>query len=130
MALGTLLVLALVGTAIYGQRGAIEREALVRAQVWCEALVDSDVLRYKDTFRRDYFPSRLDRAANIYREPTEASIRAQMPATKECRVDGPLRISTAKDEVFVRVTRDGEELDLRMRKESGFWVVGQLVKPE
>jgi hypothetical protein len=128
-------VFVLVGTAIAGQRGAVERETLVRARVWCESLVERDALRYQDTFRRGYFKGKFDRAANIYREPTEASILDQMPETVACRTAGPPRRSAMPGEVFVPVVRRGpdgriEHLELRMRKDAGFWVVWQLVKPE
>lgn len=132
--LGTALVLALVGTAIAGQRGAVERETRVRARVWCEALVERDALRYQDSFRRGYFKGHFDRAANLYREPTEASILLQMPKAVDCRTAGPPRESQTVEEVFVPVVlrhagAQTERIDLRIRREAGFWVVWQLVKP-
>lgn len=121
-----LLVATLIGTAVAGARGAVEREALVRARVWCEALVERDALRYQDAFRRGYFRGRFDRFANIYREPTEASILAQMPRTSSCRAGRP-RGPDERGEVYVPVVRDGEARTvLRMRREAGFWVVWQL----
>jgi len=129
-------MLVLIGTAVAGLRDATERETRVRARVWCEALVDRDPLRYQETFRRSYFRGRFDRFANLYREATEASIESQMPETTKCEVDGPLRVSTDEEqEVFIPVRRTGhggetERLELRMRKEAGFWVIYQLVRPE
>jgi hypothetical protein len=133
-AAGILLVLVLVGTAIAGQRGAVERETLVRTRVWCDALVERDALRYQDSFRRGYFKGHFDRFANIYREPTEVSILAQMPVTTDCRAAGPPRRSKMQGEVFVPVVRRApngrsERIELRMRRDAGFWVVWQLVKP-
>lgn len=135
-------MLVLIGTAVAGLTNATERETKVRARVWCEALVDRDPLRYQETFRRSYFRGRFDRFANLYREATEASIEAQMPETTSCEVDGPPRISTEEEqEVFIPVRRTGagaesglegetERLELRMRKEAGFWVIYQLVRTE
>ncbi|MBW3588712.1 MAG: hypothetical protein KY429_04775 [Actinobacteria bacterium] len=129
-------MLVLIGTAVAGLADATERETRVRARVWCEALVDRDPLRYQETFRRSYFRGRFDRFANLYREATEASIEAQMPETTQCGVDGPPRLSTEEEqEVFIPVKRTGpggetERLELRMRKEAGFWVIYQLVRPE
>ena len=134
--LGVVFMLVLVGTAVAGMRDATERETLVRARVWCEALIDRDPLRYQETFRRSYFRGRFDRFANLYREATEASIEAQMPETTACEVDGPLRVSPDEEqEVFIPVRRTGpggetERLQLRMRKEAGFWVIYQLVRTE
>lgn len=133
---GLVFMLALVSTAVAGLSDATERETKVRARVWCEALVDRDPLRYQETFRRSYFRGRFDRFANLYREATEASIEAQMPETTSCEVDGPLRVSTDEEqEVFIPVRRTGpggetERLQLRMRKEAGFWVIYQLVRTE
>jgi len=133
--LSVAFALILVGTAIAGQRGAVERETLIRARVWCDALIDREPLRYQETFRRGYFRGRFDRFANLYREASEASILKQMPVTTDCGVAGPIRISDAEMEVFVPVIRTGPagestRLELRMRKEAGFWVVGQLVEPQ
>lgn len=134
--LGVVFMLVLIGTAIAGLRDATERETRVRARVWCEALVDRDPLRYQETFRRSYFRGRFDRFANLYREATEASIEAQMPETTSCEVDGPPSVSPNEEqEVFIPVRRTGpegetERLQLRMRKEAGFWVIYQLVRPE
>ncbi len=120
-----------MGTAVAGFSGATERETLVRARVWCDALVERDALRYQETFREGHFPGRFDRAANLYREPTEASILAQMPPTRDCRVQGPPRGPNDRGDVFVTVLRrdfSGSvvRVDLRMRREAGFWVVYQV----
>lgn len=135
VALGLGFVLFLIGTGIAGSRGAVQRETLVRARVWCEALVERDALRYQETFRRNYFRGRFDRFANIYRDPTEASILAQMPKTNDCRIADAPRTSIDRSEVFVPVERSAPagavvHLDLRMRREAGFWVVYQLVERE
>lgn len=120
-----------MGTAVAGFSGATERETLVRASVWCDALVERDALRYQETFRRGYFPGRFDRAANLYREPTEASILAKMPATSDCRVLGRPRGPNDRGDVFVAVMRSdfggaSMRVELRMRREAGFWVVYQV----
>lgn len=124
-----LLVLAMVGTALAGLKGATRRETLARARVWCDALVDRDALRYQDTFRRGYFRGHYDRFANLYREQTETQILAKMPRTKECHIKGGPRGPNERGEVFITVGRDGTRLDLRMRREAGFWVVWQLAEP-
>lgn len=130
-----MVVLTLIGTAVAGQEGAVERDTLTRARVWCEALVNGDALRYQEAFRRGYFRGTFDRFANLYREPTEASILAQMPPTSECHIEGEPRGPNERGEVFITVVRSGpgektERIDLRMRREAGFWVVWQLVVPE
>lgn len=132
IAAGVLVVASLISTAVAGLRGATARETLVRAHVWCDALVSRDALRYQETFRAGYFPGRFDRAANLYREPTEASILAKMPATKDCTIEGLPRGPNDRDEVVVTALRRGPggdpvQVDLRMRREAGFWVVYQLV---
>lgn len=135
---GTLFALfavAMIGTAVAGLRGATERETLIRARVWCEALIERDALRYQETFRRGQFRGKFDRLANLYREASEASILAQMPETTECTVVGRPRGPDDRGNVFVTVVRkapDGEatRLDLRMRHEAGFWVIHQLMEPE
>lgn len=134
-ALGLGLVAALIGSAIAGSGGSVERESLVRARVWCEALVERDALRYQEAFRRNYFRGRFDRFANIYRDPSEASILGQMPPTRQCRITGSPRVVNQAEEVFVpvvRITDSGEMnfLELRMRREAGFWVVFQLVEQQ
>lgn len=130
-----LFAVAMIGSALAGLRGATERETLVRARVWCEALIERDALRYQETFRRGQFRGRFDRLANLYREASEASILAQMPETTECRIQGRPRGPDDQGDVFVTVVRtapDGQtaRVDLRMRKEAGFWVIQQLVEPE
>ncbi len=132
VSIGVAFVLAMIGTAVAGLPGATERETLIRARVWCDALVDRDALRYQESFRRGYFPGRYDRVANLYREPTEDQILAQMPITSSCQIDGKPRGPDSRNQVFVTVVRTGPEgetklTDLRMRRESGFWVVWQLV---
>lgn len=127
-----LFAVAMIGTALAGLRGATERETLVRARVWCDALIERDALRYRDAFRRDYFRGEFDRFANLYREASEASILASMPTTTDCRVEGRPR-APDQDDVFVTVARtapDGtvDRVDLRMRQEAGFWVIQQLVE--
>ena len=133
MVVGIVFALVLTGTAIAGRRGATEREALIRARVWCDALIERDALRYQDTFRRGFFRGRFDRFANLYREPSEASILKQMPRTTECRVAGSPLARSATEDVLVRVVRrepDGDTklVDLRMQKEAGFWVVWQVIE--
>ncbi len=135
IAFGVVFAGTLIGTAVAGLRGATDRETLVRARVWCDALVSRDALRYQETFRAGYFPGRFDRVANLYREPTEASILAKMPATTDCRVEGLARGPNDRGEVFVTVLRRGAgggsvQVDLRMRRDAGFWVVYQLVPPQ
>lgn len=125
-----MFVLVMVGTAIAGLRGSTERDTFVRARVWCDALVDRDALRYQDAFRRGYFRGHFDRFANLYREATEAQILDQMPPTKNCHIEGGPRGPNQGGEVFMTINRDGTRVDLRMRKEAGFWVVWQLVEPE
>lgn len=133
--LGAVFAGTLIGTAVAGFRGATDRETLVRARVWCDALVARDALRYQETFRAGYFPGRFDRVANLYREPTEASILARMPVTSDCRVQGRPRGPDGRGEVFVTALRRGRggdwvQVDLRMRRVAGFWVVNQLVPSE
>lgn len=133
--IGGAFALAMIGTALAGLPGATERETLVRARVWCDALVDRDALRYQESFRRGYFPGRYDRFANLYREPTEDQILAQMPRTGACHIEGKPRGPDDRGQVFVTVIRRGpegesERINLRMRRESGFWVVWQLVEPQ
>lgn len=128
-----LFAVAMIGTAVAGLRGATQRETLVRARVWCEALIERDALRYQETFRRDYFRGEFDRFANLYREASEASILASMPLTTDCRVEGRPRGPDNQGDVFVTVARiapDGHatRVDLRMRREAGFWVIQQLVE--
>jgi hypothetical protein len=135
LAVGIVFALLLTGTAIAGRRGATKREALIRAQVWCDALIKRDPLRYQDTFRRGFFRGRFDRFANLYREPSEGSILAQMPHTTECRVVGGPLPRRATEDVLVRVVRRGPDadaqlVDLRMQKEAGFWVVWQVIELE
>ncbi len=125
----------MISTAVAGLPGATERETLVRARVWCDALVDRDALRYQESFRRGYFPGRYDRIANLYREPTEEQILSQMPTTSSCQIEGEPRGPDDRGQVFVTVVRtdpggEAKGIDLRMRRESGFWVVWQLVDPQ
>lgn len=127
---GFVVVSTFIGTAVAGRSGATEREVLVRARVWCEALEERDALRYQETFRRAHFRGRFDRFANLYREPTESSILARMPRTTSCEVDGPLR--DRRGDVYVPVARRGpgdivHREELRMRPEAGFWVVYQVL---
>jgi hypothetical protein len=127
---GFVVVSAFVVTAVAGRSGARQRETLVRARVWCEALEERDALRYQEVFRRGHFRGRFDRFANLYREPTEASILARMPATSSCGVDG--RPLGRRGDVYVPVARRGPDRvvhreQLRMRREAGFWVVYQVL---
>lgn len=126
------LVSVFIGTAVAGRRGAVERDTLVRARVWCEALTERDALRYQETFRRGHFRGTFDRFANTYREATEESILAQMPATRSCAVDRRPRRQGVRGDVYVPVVLrapDGgvHREELRMRREAGFWVVYQVV---
>jgi hypothetical protein len=122
-----LVVAFLIATAIAGAGGSTQRETMVRARVWCEALVDRDAFRYQDAFRRGYFRGRLDRAANVYREPTEAEILAQMPRTSACRPSAKPRGPDERGEVYLPVSTDAGPATLRMRREAGFWVVWQIL---
>jgi hypothetical protein len=127
---GFIVVSTFVATAVTGRRGATERDTLVRARVWCQALEERDALRYQETFRRGYFRGRFDRFANLYREPTERSILARMPPTTSCGVDG--RPRGRRGDVYVPVARRGprgatHHEELRMRPEAGFWVVYQVL---
>lgn len=129
---GCLVAAIFIGTAVAGRGPSVERETRVRARVWCEALVERDALRYQETFRRLYFRGTFDRFANQYREPTEAAILAQMPRTSECEIAGPPRGPGRRGDVYFAVVRrdpDGEahRVDLRMRREAGFWVVYQVL---
>lgn len=127
-----LFAIAMIGTAVAGLRGATERETLVRARVWCEALIERDALRYQESFRRGHFRGEFDRFANLFREASEASILATMPPTSDCRVEGRPRGPDDRGDVFLTVERtapngDVTRMDLRMRREAGFWVIQQLV---
>jgi hypothetical protein len=129
VALGIASFAVFVGTAVAGRSGSIERDALVRARVWCEALVARDAPRYQDTFRKGYFRPTFDRFANEYREPTEAAIRAQMPRAVSCEQKGAISDVGLRGDIYVPVTwrsRVTLRARLRMRREAGFLVVYQI----
>jgi hypothetical protein len=119
---GAAIAAVFIGTAVAGANNAVRRDALVRARVWCEAVVSGDALRYQDTFRRGYFRGTFDRFANQYREPKESAIRAQMPRARTCAATGVVEPGPRGD-VYVPVKYDGSTARLRMRRESGFLVV-------
>lgn len=121
------LVGSFIGTAIAGRGQALEREVLVRARVWCEAVESRDALRYQETFRRGYFRGTFDRFSNIYTEPTEDEILGQMPDRSTCEIAGDFRGPGERGDVYVPVTVGDDRVELRMRREAGFYVVYQLV---
>jgi len=129
LAAGLVVVVAFIGTAVAGSRGSLERDAQIRARVWCEALVARDALRYQDAFRRGYFRGTFDRFANQYREPKESAILAQMPRARSCRATDGIRGPGPRGDVYVPVEwRDPgvHRAKLRMRREGGFLVVYEI----
>lgn len=132
VALAGLAVLGIfLGTAVAGRGDALERETLVRARVWCDALVDRDPLRYQDAFRRGFFRGEFDRFANVYREPTERAVLASMARTASCRVASAPRGPGPRGDVFIEVVRRDpsggvHHEELRLRREAGFWVIFQV----
>src|SRR5207247_6893193 len=102
VAAGVLVMGVFIGTAVAGTNNSVRRDALVRARVWCEALVARDALRYQETFRRNYFRGTFDRFANQYREPKESAIRAQMPRATSCRATDGIKPGPRGD-VYVPV---------------------------
>lgn len=128
---GLVVLAVFAGTALVGRGDELTRQTRVRARVWCEALIDRDALRYQDAFRRGYFRGEFDRFANIYREPTEDAVLATMPPTKTCRIVGSPRGPSPRGDVFVDVVRHGPSgrrhaVELRLRREAGFWVIYQV----
>jgi hypothetical protein len=126
---GAAVVGIFAGTAVAGHGNSLRRDALVRARVWCEALVARDAPRFREAFRKSYFRGEFDRFANEYREPKESAIRAQMPRATSCRATGEVRGPGHRGDVYVPVVLNGaERVQLRMRRQSGFLLVYEIAK--